>query len=79
MEHQEQQYTKGFNNGYLLAQYEPELLNKLLPDLKPGNDYVDGMLSGKEQYDIDKTHQLQKDVSHNNTPDKNKGDKERER
>lgn len=79
MEQQEILYTKGFNNGYLLAQYEPELLNKLLPDLKSGNDYVDGLLSGKEQYDIDKTRQPSKDVSGNNTPDKNKDDKERER
>ncbi|MGN6418593.1 MAG: hypothetical protein ACTHMC_13945 [Pseudobacter sp.] len=75
----EQEFIKGFNNGYLLAQYEPELLNKLLPDLKPGNNYVDGMLSGKEQHDIDKIRQPQKDVPSNNTPDKNKKDIEWER
>ena len=78
MEAQERLYKDGFNNGYLLAKYEPDLLNKLLPHLQPINDYFDGIISGKEQFDIDKTRTHSKDISHKNTPDKDKEDRERD-
>jgi hypothetical protein len=54
METQEQQFQKGFNNGYLLAQYKPELAQQVTKDLKPENDYLDGLLSGKKEYEMQK-------------------------
>jgi hypothetical protein len=54
MESQEQQFQKGFNNGYLLAQYKPELAEQVTKDLKPENDYLDGLLSGKQEYEMEK-------------------------
>lgn len=51
MENQEPLYTKGFNNGYTLAKYEPNLLKSITPSLHPGNNYLEGMLDGKEQHE----------------------------
>ncbi|CAN5820354.1 hypothetical protein BH10BAC2_BH10BAC2_27200 [soil metagenome] len=33
MEQQDNQFQKGFNNGYLLAKYQPELLSKITTGL----------------------------------------------
>lgn len=54
MEQEQKDYTKGFNNGYLLAQHQPELLNKISGSLDRSNSYCDGLLSGKEEYEIEK-------------------------
>lgn len=50
----EQQYIKGFNSGYLLAEHAPDLVQKLVPTLQPVNDYADGLLAGNEQFNLDK-------------------------
>ena len=42
-------YVKGFNGGYLLEQFEPELLAKVLKDLSLSNDYLTGMASGRDE------------------------------
>ncbi|MDQ1086146.1 hypothetical protein [Siphonobacter sp. SORGH_AS_1065] len=47
-------YLKGFNNGYLLAQYEPELLNNLLASPNPENEYMQAMAHGKNQFEQEK-------------------------
>ena len=43
--------TNGFNAGYLMQQFEPELAQKLLENLK-GQEvpYAQGFVSGVEQY-----------------------------
>lgn len=51
METQEKLYQRGFNNGYMLSKHKPELLNKLSVDLKPGNEFINGVLAGKEQHE----------------------------
>lgn len=48
-------YKEGFNNGYLLAQYEPSLLEKLLGHLEPSGHYLEGMFSGKEEFQLEYT------------------------
>lgn len=53
MEQVENQYIKGFNNGYLLAKYEPSLLDKLFKQLAPSGEYLEGMFSGKEEYELE--------------------------
>jgi hypothetical protein len=49
MEESERLYIEGFNQGYLLAQYEPELSEKLssAPTESP---YLEGLQGGREQY-----------------------------
>lgn len=47
MEEQEELYTKGFNNGYLLARHEPELAAKLMASSNEQNPYLHGFAGGK--------------------------------
>lgn len=53
MEAPEQTYTKGFNDGYLLSQHDPELLAQILKT-KSSNEYLKGVSSGKKQHDKEK-------------------------
>lgn len=49
----EKQYTEAFNNGYILAQYEPKLLNTITKSLAPSNNYLEGFFAGKEQLEFE--------------------------
>lgn len=49
----EQLFTNGFNSGYLLAEYEPGLLNKIINNVQPTAPFLEGLFSGKEQYEIE--------------------------
>lgn len=51
---QEQQFIKGFNNGYLLAKHEPQLLKQLLTINRDNNEYLKGVASGKKEHDLEK-------------------------
>jgi len=74
MEHQEntqeQQYIKGFNHGYLLAQHEPDLAAKIVSHKNGHSEYFKGLASGKQEYDMEKTREKLKGVSRNETPAK---------
>jgi len=43
---QEQLYTEGYNNGYLLNRFEPELYKKLMEGQQDKNIYFEGMREG---------------------------------
>lgn len=51
----EKQYIQGFNNGYTLAKYEPDLMTKIIKNIHPTNDYLDGLFSGKVEYELEHT------------------------
>ncbi len=53
----EEKYTKGFNSGYILAEHKQELLQTVTNHLPPSNDYVTGLLDGKEQLEQEKTQE----------------------
>lgn len=53
MELNEKQFISGFNSGYLLAQYEPEMLTSLLTRISPVNSYISGMGYGKKEYELE--------------------------
>lgn len=76
---EEENYKKGFNNGYLLAQHRPELLNKLTGTLDRSIPYLDGLASGKEEYDLEKARnyfkKFERSDSTEKTKDKTKEDK----
>lgn len=51
------QIKKGFNSGYLLAEHDPALLNKIKSGVQDKDDpYVLGMVAGAEQYNKDRSH-----------------------
>lgn len=72
---QQEQYTEGFNNGYLLAKYEPKLLTKLLKQLVPSGDYLEGLFSGKEEcereYTLSQLNELARLRDNNRERDQN--------
>ena len=51
----EKNFIKGFNHGYTLAEHEPSLLNKIVKNLNSTNDYVQGIVSGKEEFELEKS------------------------
>jgi len=70
MEQQEQQFIKGFNHGYLLARHEPDLLKKIVSNKNDHNEYFKGLVSGKQEHDLEKMQKRLKSVTRNNTPSK---------
>jgi hypothetical protein len=49
----EKQYIQAFNNGYILAQYEPNFSNILIANLTPTNNYLQGFFAGKKQLEFE--------------------------
>jgi len=73
----EQQYIKGFNNGYLLAKHEPALAAQLAATPNPQNAYYEGLAGGKDQYDRE-VQEWSKSFSRN-APAKDEREKGQER
>tara|TARA_R110002096_G_scaffold429949_1_gene643325 strand:+ start:4680 stop:4910 length:231 start_codon:yes stop_codon:yes gene_type:complete len=42
-------YQKGFNDGYMLQQHEPEISNSL-NNIKSDNPYLEALIEGRDQY-----------------------------
>jgi hypothetical protein len=49
----ETEYTKAFNNGYTLAEYEAKLLETITQNLAPSTPYLEGLFAGKEEYALE--------------------------
>lgn len=77
MEEQEQLYTKGFNNGYLLAKHEPELAAQLTAKSNDHSAYFKGLTGGKDQYEKE-AREWAKSFSHS-TPSKDSPERGHER
>jgi len=54
MEAQELTYTKGFNQGYKIARYSPEIFDMLKDTLSQENEFHKGILEGASQWDKEK-------------------------
>lgn len=63
-------YLKGFNDGYVIAQYEPELAEKL-STIKAVSPRIVGMQQGREQFLKEKLKEkLPNWLKDNPTPDR---------
>ena len=47
-------FTKGYNSGYLLAKYKPELAKLVIKDLQVANDYNKGLVQGHKEFQKEK-------------------------
>lgn len=56
----DEQYSKGFNDGYLLRMHEPILMTKLLKTLELDNVYLEGLVLGTKQYEAEQLAELKK-------------------
>lgn len=46
---EKQKYIKGFNDGYLLKQHKPQLIENLL-NISSSSDYIKGLKDGERTY-----------------------------
>lgn len=44
-----EKYIKGFNDGYLLKEHKPELLENIL-NTTSSNDYIQGLKDGEREF-----------------------------
>lgn len=51
---QQQTYIKGFNDGYKLARYSPDLYEKLKESLNSEVEYDNGIIEGAAQWEKEK-------------------------
>ncbi len=65
------QFQKGFNHGYILAEHEPELAKEITASNNSHDIYFSGLVSGKEEFDMEKIRDRSKDVNQNKTIIKN--------
>jgi len=54
MEEQEKTYVMGFNQGYKLAKFQPELVEKLQISLSEGIEYERGLIDGIKELQREK-------------------------
>ena len=75
MSNQEIQYVKGFNSGYLLAKHMPVLLAKIIKNVSPANDFVEGLFSGNEEYELEYSRTQTEELKHlrNKSQNREKG------
>lgn len=55
MEINDKQFIAGFNSGYLLAEYEPDIITSILKDVQPTMSYISGMSFGQREYDLEQS------------------------
>lgn len=53
MDGQDKLFNTGFNNGYIIAKYNPGLLTALHKTISNSGDYVKGFFLGAEEYNIE--------------------------
>jgi len=53
MEENRIQYISGFNSGYIMAKYHPELFEKLSEGTTLSNSFLEGFKAGKKEYDLE--------------------------
>ena len=57
-----EKYIKGFNDGYLLRQHNPELVKKLL-NTPSTNEYIQGLKDGERTYSKEKIKSRNQELS----------------
>jgi len=49
----EKRYVNGYNDGYILSRYEPELIKNMMQYTPKDNPYFEGMAAGKTAQERD--------------------------
>ncbi len=47
-------FIKGYNAGYLLAKFKPELAKFVIKDLQVANDYNKGLVQGHKEFQMER-------------------------
>ncbi len=54
---EDQQYIKGFNQGYLLKQHKTELYQTMTNGIVGDSPYKEGFLDGGKQFELERAQQ----------------------
>jgi len=74
----ERAYQHGFNSGYHLSKYEPEIAHMLIVPQQNSGEYYQGLLNGKQEYEMEKIKDRLNEISKNKSEKDDKDvDKER--
>jgi hypothetical protein len=68
-----EKYIKGFNNGYILAEHKPDLAESLSKTSATANDYVEGLIDGREQLEFEKSKEKISELNQLRNETRNKG------
>lgn len=63
MEQLSELFVRGFNHGYLLAQYHPKMTGLLEICLAPLKEYSFGFMLGKFQFELDRRMDIANSIS----------------
>ena len=58
----EKKFKRGVNQGYLLAEHRPDLLDGILKANKKWDDFIEGLNQGRLEYDKEKEHSRKKEL-----------------
>jgi hypothetical protein len=47
---EEKSYASGFNTGYILAEFEPQILDSILKNIQSITPFIDGLKYGQIEY-----------------------------
>lgn len=72
------EYTDGFNNAYILASEEPELLEDIVRGLNPSSVFLEGLFAGKDQWNHEQEKEQENELAQLRSRGKDK-DREFER
>ncbi len=61
----EKRFIKGFNIGHEFAEYDPVLLSKFIITPIDNSDYLRGIVSGRQEYEIIKIREHLQDIREN--------------
>lgn len=67
----ENQFQRGMNHGYILAEHQPDILDGILNGNNKWDDFVQGLAQGRVEYKLDKEQERMNELK--NTRDKSKG------
>jgi len=70
IQEQEKLFVRGFNNGYLIAEHEPELAAQLVKVPNDHSDYFEGIVLGKQEFEMEKVRERLKGMSRTDTQSK---------
>ncbi len=70
-------YQKGFNSGYFLTKYEPEIAEKIFGSMPNHSEYSNGMYEGKNEHEMEKIQERLNEIAKNKQKDDKELDKDK--
>ncbi|WP_335974083.1 hypothetical protein [Gaetbulibacter jejuensis] len=67
-----EKYIKGFNDGYLLKEHKPKLLENIL-STSSSNDYIQGLKDGERTYSQEKVKSRTQELKSTRTKNRDLG------